>query len=203
MKKKYMLAALALVGVLAGAGGTVAYFTAYDEAKPVFTLGDVAAELTEPTWDPEADHVIAPGASFDKNPQVTNTGTNDAYVRIHISIPEGPLATIRGALPADEQDIFTPDSLFVPTGSDWTPAEDDPVTKDGEVVYTYTYNDVLPAGKATQPVFEKVYFPANLSKEAIFNNLEGAFIISVSADVIQADSFASADEAFAAFDNQA
>ena len=87
MKRAYVVAAVALVGILVGVGTTAAYFTSSDSASTGFVVGDVAAQVIEPAWVPTNDHVIAPGAAFDKDPQVQNTGANDAYARAHVSVP--------------------------------------------------------------------------------------------------------------------
>ena len=84
-KRKILLLAMALcmVAILA-VGGTLAYFTAEDEADNVFTIGYVDIELEE-TFEQFSD--LVPGLDINKDVYVKNTGSNPAYVRVHIAIP--------------------------------------------------------------------------------------------------------------------
>jgi len=84
-KRKIMLLAMALcmVAILA-VGGTLAYFTAEDSADNVFTMGYVDIELEE-TFEQKSD--LVPGLDINKDVYVKNTGSNPAYVRVHIAIP--------------------------------------------------------------------------------------------------------------------
>lgn len=85
-KRKIMLLALSLcmVGILA-VGGTLAYFTSEDNADNVFTIGYVDIDLEEKFDEENAD--LVPGLDIEKQVWVSNTGSNDAYVRVHIAIP--------------------------------------------------------------------------------------------------------------------
>jgi len=84
-KRKIMLLAMAvcMVAILA-VGGTLAYFTAEDSADNVFTMGYVDIELEE-TFEQFSD--LVPGLDINKDVYVKNTGSNPAYVRVHIAIP--------------------------------------------------------------------------------------------------------------------
>ena len=84
-KRKIMLLAMAvcMVAILA-VGGTLAYFTAEDSADNVFTMGYVDIELEE-TFEQFSD--LVPGLDSNKDVYVKNTGSNPAYVRVHIAIP--------------------------------------------------------------------------------------------------------------------
>lgn len=87
MKKK--ITALCLcVALLAVAvvGASLAYFT--DETgtvENVFTLGDVKIDIRE-VFD-EDNAVLVPGKDINKDVFVKNTGSQPAYVRVHIAIP--------------------------------------------------------------------------------------------------------------------
>lgn len=84
-KRKIMSLALAvcMVAILA-VGGTLAYFTAEDEAENVFTLGNVNIELEE---EFEQYSQLVPGLDINKDVWVKNTGSMPAYVRVHIALP--------------------------------------------------------------------------------------------------------------------
>lgn len=84
-KRKILLLAMAvaMVAILA-IGGTLAYFTDEDDATNTFTIGNVDIDLEENFDGDEAN--LQPGLDINKDVYVTNTGSNDAYVRVHIAI---------------------------------------------------------------------------------------------------------------------
>ena len=84
-KRKILLLAMSLcmVAILA-VGGTLAYFTAEDDATNVFTMGYVDIDLKE-EFKQNSD--LVPGLDINKDVWVKNTGDNDTYVRVHIAIP--------------------------------------------------------------------------------------------------------------------
>ena len=99
-KRKIILLATALcmVAILA-VGGTMAYFTDTDKADNVFVTGNVKIELIENFGDndPSTPEKLLPatGSAQDgtlkngvtKEVSVKNTGSEAAYVRVHIAIP--------------------------------------------------------------------------------------------------------------------
>ena len=97
-KKSILMAAIAvmLVAVLV-VGGTLAYFTDTKSATNTFTVGDVKIKLDESNVnDPDGDRVTSneytgmlPGIQYKKDPVVTNTGKNGAYVRAVVTIENG------------------------------------------------------------------------------------------------------------------
>lgn len=86
MKKK--IVALCLVVCLATVGvctATFAYLMDKDSAVNTFTVGNVDIDLQE-KFDEENAKLI-PGIDITKEIDVQNTGSEDAYVRVHIAIP--------------------------------------------------------------------------------------------------------------------
>lgn len=83
-KRKILLLAMSLcmVAILA-VGGTLAYFTAEEEADNLFTMGYVDAEIEE-DFDPESE--LVPGATINKDVHVNNKGTTGLYTRLHIAV---------------------------------------------------------------------------------------------------------------------
>ncbi len=97
MKKKIL--ALCLVLTLAATaviGTTLAYFTdTTDEVENVFTVGKIDITLTEPAWDPAADHTLMPGTSYEKDPTVAVAAdSRDAWVflKVEVNQPHALLA---------------------------------------------------------------------------------------------------------------
>lgn len=87
--KNNMKKILLLTGVLclASVGGVSAYLTDYDKVSNQFTVGKVDVELTEDNWKPDDHKKIEPGKVISKDPRIKNTGINDAYAYLEVSIP--------------------------------------------------------------------------------------------------------------------
>lgn len=103
-KKKLVSLCLVVALVLTAAiGGTMAYFTDQDQVKNVFAIGDLDIELTETVdvQDKDGESVeglveetndgasytgLMPSYKIVKTPVVENTGDNDAYVRVFITM---------------------------------------------------------------------------------------------------------------------
>ena len=97
-KRKIVLlaSALMMVAVLA-VGGTLAYFTDTDTQINTFTVGNVAIDLFEDFGGNTGIEKLMPATGsaqndtlkngIEKEIYVKNTGSEDAYVRVHIAIP--------------------------------------------------------------------------------------------------------------------
>lgn len=86
-KKSILLAATAVMLVAAmSIGGMLAYFTDTDTKTNTFTVGNVDITLEEPSWNAEEDHVLMPGTTFEKDPTVTNVGSESAYMFLTIDL---------------------------------------------------------------------------------------------------------------------
>ena len=86
MKKKLVTGALLCAfGAVAVTGGTLAYFTDKDQAENVFTTGNVDIALEE-VFDADNAKLI-PGIDIQKEVDVRNAGSEEAYVRIHLAVP--------------------------------------------------------------------------------------------------------------------
>lgn len=155
MKNNFMKAAIITGAVaLAAAGGVSAYLTDYDKATNEFTVGKVEIDLDEPGWDPGDNKKIEPGKVVKKNPQITNTGINDAFVYMEVSIP---VADVEAAAEDGTRLGKKSQELFSFTASNqWSKL--DSFQKNGNQVYVYTYNQILKAGETTKPLFEEMKF---------------------------------------------
>lgn len=151
-RKIILLAALLVMVAILGVGGTLAYFTAEDEATNTFTVGNVKIELTEPNWDStgktDAPEVY-PGEALAKDPTVTNTGTNPCFVRVKV---EG--LDVLGK--SDDLLIHVRTEYKVDKlGTDWVLHDDG----------YYYYTKVLAAGGTTTPVFDSIVIPTALTNK--------------------------------------
>lgn len=140
--------------------------------------------------------MLNPGESYHKMPYVVNTGKNDAYIRIRVMIP------------ADLDTAILNSSMYTTTAlnnKEFTMAYDSTgtVERDGVMynVYTFTRIDPLAAGEMTYwNVWGTIHMDTTATNEQIAQLLpNGTFNVLVEADAIQADGFANATDAFAAF----
>ena len=85
MKKVLALVLALCLAMAMGVGATLAYLKATDSAVNTFTVGNVAIDLQE---EFKQDSKLLPGIDVQKQIKVKNTGTEEAYVRIHMAIPQ-------------------------------------------------------------------------------------------------------------------
>ena len=218
-KKSILMAAIAvmLVAVLV-VGGTLAYFTDTKSADNTFTVGDVKIKLDESNVnDPDGDRVTSneytgmlPGIQYKKDPVVTNTGKNGAYVRAVVTIENG-----MNWMGLYNENVWTAPQaeafmklICNKMGDGWSLEDYDYVTNaergSTDFVAVLKYDGVLAAGKATTAMFENIMLPANATTNDITTRVaqNGVFHIDVVAQAIQADGFTSWNDAFKAFDAQ-
>lgn len=154
--KKNTLKAMVVTGAvcLATVGGVSAFLTDFDKASNQFTVGKVDIDLDEPGWKPEEHTRLEPGEVINKDPQITNTGVNDAFTYLEVSVP------MKEVTAASEDGTRQPEKLqelFSFTAKDsWTRLDS---RKVGDCqVYTYTYNKILKANETTETLFDTVSF---------------------------------------------
>lgn len=222
MKKKVISIALVIALIAVIAVGSFAYFTDTKSATNTFTVGDVKIKLDETNInDPEGDRVtsneytsVFPGVEYKKDPIVTNTGKNDAYVRAVVTIENGMnwLGFYYDKASTFPQ-VYAFEQLICNTlGDGWEIvgfkhvwATQDHPTTDTVVTLKYTGDTgVLKSGDATSAMFEKIMLPAKMTATDITTRVaqNGVFHIDVVAQAIQADGFDTWEDAFAAFDAQ-
>ena len=191
-KKSRFLAAvvsMALVATVA-VGATFAYLTDHDSKDNVFTFGNVTGEVSEPTWSGASD--VTPDEVIAKDPMIVNTGKNDAYVRIKLTIP-----TFKDK---DQNDV--PYFLIGTTdaegnfqegvlGENWEYNKNDGYYYYTKIVYAGE------TGNVTTALFNKVKINPALKEGSTTSTLEQT--LTVSADMIQADGFDTMEAAWAAF----
>ena len=207
--KALLLTLCAVVLVIATVFGTMAYLTSTDEVKNTFTVGSVNIKLDEAKANPDgslvanADRVKAneykllPGHTYNKDPMVTVlSGSEPSYVKMTVTFSK-----------ANELDaIFAPDganltSIF--NGYDATNWIGKGNTKDAAAntrTYEFWYKETVgapTADVALDALFDSITVPGEITKEQLAT-IEG-MTITVNAYAIQADGFANAEAAWAAF----
>lgn len=155
--KRTKVALLSLVAVLICSTGlaTLALLSSKtDTLTNTFELGDVTTEIVEDVFEPTEVATV-----FKKEPYVKNTGDNDCYVRVRVTVS-----------PEEQLDINW-------NTTDWT-------YKDGY----YYYNKVLKAdsneageGESTSPLFTTVSV-----KDEYVDTIEG-FEVTVYQEAVQAE----------------
>ena len=147
---------------------------------------------------------MVPGANVRKNPYVKNTGKNDAYIRIRTLIPvslfkvidNGPSYWTTTAM--NEGQVT---SKAVDTYNASGAAAVKQVERDGIKYYEYDFTFVKPV-KPGELTFWNVWGNIAIDKNATAEDLANvdSFDVIFEADAIQAEGFADAAAAFAAFD---
>ena len=147
---------------------------------------------------------MVPGANVRKNPYVKNTGASDAYIRIRTLIPvslfdvidRGPSYWTTTAM-NEGQVTSNAVNTYLTSG----PAAVKQVDRGGIMYYEYDFTFVK-AVKPDELTFWNVWGNIAINKDATAEDLANveSFDVIFEADAIQADGFADAAAAFAAFD---
>lgn len=208
-KKAMLMTLCAIILVVATVFGTMAYLTSTDKVVNTFTVGNVAIKLDEAKANTDgslvtgADRVKAnsykllPGHTYNKDPMVTVlNGSEASYIKMTVTFSKA------SAL----------DAIFAPTGADLTSIFNDydsknwiykDNTKDATAdtrTYEFWYKEAVgapTADVALDALFDSITVPGTITKEQLAT-IEG-MTITVNAYAIQADGFADADAAWAAF----
>jgi predicted ribosomally synthesized peptide with SipW-like signal peptide len=184
-KKIVSLIAIALVACL-GVAGIAAYFTDTDSATNTFTIGEIKLDLKEPNWDPEDVEDVIPNEEIAKDPQIENTGVNDEFLFMTVSVPYSTIITAtedgkllnNGNAAATQLFSYDVNSGWIQLGeATWSEADAD---GNGTVTYIYAYaaNDAMTAveaGETTATLFDTVKF---------CNAIEGQGLENVSKDIV-------------------
>lgn len=224
MKKKILtLCLVACLAATAIVGGTLAYFSDTDAQTNTFTTGDVAIDLWEDFGDNDAqgieELIPATGSAqagtlkngIEKEDYVKNTGSEDAYVRVHIAIPS-VLDDAQPDFDASQNVLhFNYAGESIGEGKwDWSKAPDDgeydgswnyyATTIDGVSynVYVVTYGAKLATGEATVDAIHQVYLDSKTTNEDITRikaTLGDDWHIYVAAEGTQAAGFENAYDA--------
>lgn len=147
---------MTLAGILclASVGGVSAYLTDYEKVSNEFTVGKVDIELKEPEWKPEENKKIEPSKVIHKDPQITNTGTNDAFVYMEVSIP---MANVEAAAENGERLGKKVQELFYFEAKDsWMQLSVQ--NTESRRTYTYAYKKILKPQETSEALFDTVKF---------------------------------------------
>lgn len=208
--KALLLTLCAVLLVAASVLGTMAYLTSTASVENTFTVGSVAIKLDEAKANPDgslvenADRVqgnsykLLPGHTYNKDPMVTVLKDSEAsYIKMTVTF-------------SNAKEL---DAIFAPNGADMTSIFNgyDPAnwiyqgnTEDATAntrTYEFWYKETVgaPDGDiALDALFDSITVPGTITNEQLAT-IEG-MTITVNAYAIQADGFANAKAAWAAFD---
>ena len=207
--KALLLMLCAVLLVAASVLGTMAYLTSTDKVVNTFTVGKVQIKLDEEKANPDgtlvqgADRVKAnsykllPGHTYAKDPMVTVLkGSESAYVKMTVTFSKA----------AQLDAIFDPngaDMISIFKGYDsanWTYKGNTEDTTANTRTYEFWYKETVAAPEADVPLdalFDSITVPGSITN-AQLATIEG-MTITVNAYAIQADGFANAEAAWAAW----
>lgn len=207
--KALLLTLCAVLLVTASVLGTMAFLTSNDEVVNTFSVGSVAIKLDEAKANTDGSLVegaarvkansykLLPGHTYNKDPMVTVlSGSEPSYVKMTVTFSK-----------ANELD-----AIFAPGGADltkifngydpanWTYKDNTTDVTANTRTYEFWYKEAVgaPDGDvALDALFDSITVPGSVTKEQLAT-IEG-MTITVNAYAIQADGFADADAAWAAF----
>lgn len=223
MNKKQIVALATCVATVAlsVAGATLAYFTDTDAQKNTFTTGNVEIDLWEDFGSNSGVEKLIPATGsaqngtlkngIEKEVYVDNTGSEDAYVRVHIAIPS-VLDNGDPSFDAGKNVLhFNYDKDSIGEGKwDWSKSATDgkyegdwnyyTTTIDNKSynVYVVTYTGVLKKGGSTVDAMNQVYLDSKVTNEDITKikeTLGDNWYIYVVAEGCQTEGFTNAYDA--------
>lgn len=171
--KKQLLRTLIACGLVVSvaAGGTVAYLTDAETATNTFTVGKVKIDLEEPGYPGnDSDEVknIIPNQEIVKDPQIENTGNNNALVFLRVEVPQETFTDEDdGTGEQKKQDLFRLKGV----SDQWELLRTETVAGEDEKAktsYVYGYKKTLGKDATTDKLFQKVQM-----KNAVESDLSG------------------------------
>lgn len=190
-------------------GATVAYLTSTDKVENTFTVGNVQIKLDEAKANTDgslvanADRVKAntykllPGHTYNKDPMVTVlSGSESCYVKMTVTFTKS----------AELDAIFAPDganliSIFKGyDATNWIAKGDTKDTSANTRTYEFWYKEAVAAPNgnvALDALFDQIVVPGDITNAQLATIAD--MTITVNAYAIQADGFADATAAWAAY----
>ena len=214
MKKKLLIMSVAMVLVCAfTVGMTIAYLTSTDEVVNTFTVGNVRIKLDEadvdeygrvPQGSPaprvtENTYKLIPGHEYTKDPTVTVlSGSEESYIKMTVTVTKSDVLDA----------IFAPNGaqlteIFTGFGSNWEYKSNTEDTENKTRTYEFWYKTAVDAREDAvklEPLFTSIVVPDFITGDQLAE-LQ-TMTITVNAYAIQADGFADATAAWAAYNAQ-
>ena len=209
-KKVFVTVLCAVLLVAASVLGTMAYLTSNDEVVNTFTVGNVQIKLDEAKANTDGSlsdngatrvkansYKLLPGHTYNKDPMVTVLkGSESSYVKMTVTFTKA----------AELDAIFAPngaDMTSIFNGYDstnWTYKGNTKDTSANTRTYEFWYKETVAAPDgdvALDALFDSITVPGTITN-AQLATIEG-MTITVNGYAIQADGFANAEAAWAAY----
>ena len=199
-RKIFLIASGCVLLVALTVGVTFSYLTDRKTAENVFTVGDVYLRIEEPHYPEQASsRIMVAYSKISKAPIIKNTGTNDEFVFMKVTVPLEDVTPINPAGTKGEQNI---QEIFNIISKDPNPqhcADNnwvyiDKQTTDNTKSYVFAYNKVLLASShtdtetadriKTEPLFDEVQLKSILEGDIPENAVKN---IKIEAYGIQSD----------------
>lgn len=156
------MAACAMIGAIA-VGGTMAYLTDSETATNTFTVGKVQVDLEEPNYPGNTDDGVkdlVPNQIVKKDPQVENTGINDALVFLKVEMPKANVTVAendgtRGTAGVTELFTMLNTSIGDEDAQKWFELKGDN-TGENSNIHVYAYKEKLAKDATTVKPFDSV-----------------------------------------------
>ena len=217
-KKAMLMTLCAIILVVATVFGTMAYLTSTDEVENTFTVGNVKITLDEAKVDTDGSPVtgaarvkensykLMPGHTYTKDPTIhVDAASEDCFIRAKVTLTNAKEWIAIATKYADNkvENIIkgTDDNIW------WVsqPAVDETANT---VTYTFVYKNESHTDELGKRIwtstdskdlvlFNEIAIPGDLTNDELA--AVGSSKITVVAEAIQADGFADADAAWAAF----
>lgn len=153
-------------------GGSVALLAAKtNKVTNTFEAIYTGVEIQEPSWDPSAPHIYSAGETFAKDPQIYNSGNEEAYVYMSVFIPYVTTGYYRNSYQGYSRASSTPDHSpysYLIDYDNWIDFwfTDAPSTitveYNGETLIgnmmVYAYKKPIKSGETTTPLFNQMTF---------------------------------------------
>lgn len=205
IRKGLLMLGCAAMLVSASVMGTMAYLTSTDTVTNTFTVGNVSMKLdeakanTDGTLVANADRVKAntykllPGHTYNKDPMVTVLkGSESSYIKLNVVV------TKSAELDAIGVDLLTTFKGY--DSANWIYKGNTEDTTANTRTYEFWYKETVAAPDADvalDALFDQIVVPGTITN-AQLATIEG-MTITVTGHAIQADGFADADAAWAAY----
>lgn len=225
MRNKIKTATIAAsLCALLAAAGALAYFTDRDAATNQFEVGEVKIDLTEPNWDdlpdtdnddiPDAAEKIVPTQNVVKDPMVTNTGKNSAYIFVKMSVPKKNIFTAEADGTRSNNGAKAVNQLFAFKYANGTALNQDKAANtynakwqllgsdftDANVnTYIFGYKTVVAPNASTEKLFTSVQFCNAVEGQGLENSIQE---IQLDAYGIQSEGVGTLKQAYSKFFNQ-
>ncbi|MGN0536510.1 MAG: hypothetical protein ACI4M3_00865 [Acutalibacteraceae bacterium] len=161
-KKISSMIGLLLMLIISSAVGVTLSFLSYSPTPQanIFTFSDVSIRIVEEQWDALDEisyaKILYPGRTISKDPKIENTGINELYAYMEVSVPKAEVCLIdqNESIQKQTVELFT----YTVTGEHWVELESYSAQTDEQSTRLYAYLVPLQQGEQTTALFDSITF---------------------------------------------